>query len=384
MLTLTLRDPRGELIATRALDGSRVVLGRQRTAEWSIQDYRLSKTHCVFELRDGGYWVTDVSTNGVFLNGSTAAIGRGKSAMLRPGDVLTLADYTIGVDGSVDDDRTQVMPAGDDRARVVAPSTPRGTAAAIPDAVTNALRASTLPVLDLFFDPILAAPPGRPITLERAGTAEADAPPATQPGPSQEPATDASRASDLLQAFLDGAGVALPPGAPASRSSLMRELGRTLREALLGIREMLLLRASIKSELPLAHTVIQATGNNPLKFAIDDEHALQLLLSSPRPGGLPASEAVRDGIRDLTIHEAMMARLINAARKDVLEQLSPDRVREQALSTYSSAFTPSRKARYWDAFVRVYTALAEFPPRIRPGKESVLPYGAKRLAKHGQ
>lgn len=68
-------------------------MGRSSSCELSVQDPALSRNHCLFELRDGALWVTDlVSANGTTVNG--ALLGA-DSVQLKPGDVVEAGDTSI-------------------------------------------------------------------------------------------------------------------------------------------------------------------------------------------------------------------------------------------------------------------------------------------------
>ena len=69
----------------------------------------------------------------------------------------------------------------------------------------------------------------------------------------------------LLAAFLEGAGMrdAHPTDPPAT----MLALGKAFRNLVAGLRAVLIARAQIKSEFRIEQTMIQARGNNPLKFS---------------------------------------------------------------------------------------------------------------------
>lgn len=70
-------------------------LGRSSSCEISIPDPALSRNHCLFELRDGKLWVTDlVSANGTEVNGE--ALGSEPRALLE-GDVIVAGDSVLNV-----------------------------------------------------------------------------------------------------------------------------------------------------------------------------------------------------------------------------------------------------------------------------------------------
>ena len=70
-------------------------LGRSSSCEISIPDPALSRNHCLFEMRDGGLWVTDLaSANGTIVN--DVQLGP-DSQCLQAGDKVLLGDSVIQV-----------------------------------------------------------------------------------------------------------------------------------------------------------------------------------------------------------------------------------------------------------------------------------------------
>ncbi len=84
---------------TRELAQGSLAIGRATDNDWVLPDPEmiLSKRHCVIECRDGGYYLTDISTNGVFVNHAEERVGRGNSVRLNDADVLSLGDYELHV-----------------------------------------------------------------------------------------------------------------------------------------------------------------------------------------------------------------------------------------------------------------------------------------------
>jgi len=73
-------------------------LGRSSSCEISIPDPALSRNQCLFELRDGGIWVTDLaSANGTAVNGEELGTS---SRMLSGGDKVQAGDSEIVVVGN--------------------------------------------------------------------------------------------------------------------------------------------------------------------------------------------------------------------------------------------------------------------------------------------
>jgi type VI secretion system FHA domain protein len=96
-LTLTLRG--GGMRETRTLERGTLSIGRASGNDWVLPDpdQLLSRTHCMIAAADGHYVLTDVSTNGVFVNGSSERVARNGQVALNDGDEFRLGDYVISV-----------------------------------------------------------------------------------------------------------------------------------------------------------------------------------------------------------------------------------------------------------------------------------------------
>ena len=83
-------------------------LGRSSTCEIAMPDPALSRNHCLFELRDGDLWVTDLaSANGTVVNG--VALGA-DSRRLAVGDVVSAGDSSLVIVGAGEPAPTQRQP----------------------------------------------------------------------------------------------------------------------------------------------------------------------------------------------------------------------------------------------------------------------------------
>jgi len=85
--------------ATMRFDSSGGTIGRSDDNDWVLPDpeCHLSKRHCRISYRDGQYAITDISTNGVFLNDADQPLGDGTTTMLRDCDRLVIGDFKIDV-----------------------------------------------------------------------------------------------------------------------------------------------------------------------------------------------------------------------------------------------------------------------------------------------
>lgn len=98
-LRLLLKGPQRLTASTREItvEAGVFVIGRSEEVDWTLSDPEriVSKQHCRIERQGGGFFLTDLSTNGVLVNG--VAMEREASVMLVDGDMLTLGDALISV-----------------------------------------------------------------------------------------------------------------------------------------------------------------------------------------------------------------------------------------------------------------------------------------------
>lgn len=99
-LTLTLEHRRGLAPREiRTLASGTLSIGRAAGNDWVLSDpdRHLSKTHCVISIEGGRPVLTDLSTNGVFINGAREPTERDSRVVLTDGDEVRLGDYVINV-----------------------------------------------------------------------------------------------------------------------------------------------------------------------------------------------------------------------------------------------------------------------------------------------
>ena len=75
-------------------------IGRSADNTWVLPDARLhiSSKHCVIHKKNDEYHLTDISTNGVFVNDDEDPVGRGRTVILKNADMLTIGEFKIRVD----------------------------------------------------------------------------------------------------------------------------------------------------------------------------------------------------------------------------------------------------------------------------------------------
>ncbi|MBI1172554.1 type VI secretion system-associated FHA domain protein TagH [bacterium] len=226
------------------------------------------------------------------------------------------------------------------------------------------------------FDPFVTDP-NRPLRPDLAVPAAAPAlstAPVPPPAPVAAPVSAASVpvAPTLAPAPAVGAGLdagrvfLMAVGAEDLRISdnelpeTMARLGRTLRAMITGLREILMTRTSIKSEFRIEQTMVNVGGNNPLKFSVSPEQAIEAMVKPTARGYLPAEAAAQQALEDIKAHEIAMVTGMEAALKGVLAKLNP-----ATLTTKIEArggfggFLKNRKAQYWETYEAMYAEISD-------------------------
>jgi predicted component of type VI protein secretion system len=99
ILSLYLRSDRSRLLDVRDLASGPILVGRGEGADWILEDpdCLLSRVHCRLESGGGRITVTDLSTNGVFIDEETRRCERGKPVTLSPGQSVALGKYRLAL-----------------------------------------------------------------------------------------------------------------------------------------------------------------------------------------------------------------------------------------------------------------------------------------------
>lgn len=140
----------------------------------------------------------------------------------------------------------------------------------------------------------------------------------------------------------------------------MSRLGQVFSTMVRGLREILMARATVKSEFRIDQTMISAGGNNPLKFSVSPEQAVEAMVRPSTTGYLEAPVAADEALKDIRAHEIAMAAGMEEALKGVLRQLSPQAL-ESRIETGGglSGILKGKKARYWEVYEKLYAEISD-------------------------
>lgn len=185
-------------------------------------------------------------------------------------------------------------------------------------------------------------------------------PPPPQAQPPQAAHAVAAGPDAASRAFLNGLGATEVQVSDEELPATMTRMGQVLRTMIEGLREILMTRQSIKSEFRIEQTMIQMGGNNPLKFSISSEQAIEAMVRPTARGYLDASEATNEALKDIKAHEVAMVTGMEAALKGILKKLDPTVLEEKIGSDKSlGGMLKSRQARYWEIYQNMYTEISD-------------------------
>ncbi|SEC70988.1 FHA domain protein [Pseudomonas saponiphila] len=94
----------------KLMDQGMMAIGRSSDNDWVLPDPErlVSARHCVIQYKDGRYYLTDNSTNGVELVRAGIRMRRGNSEPLEDGEVIRIGDYEISARIDFSINRAQV------------------------------------------------------------------------------------------------------------------------------------------------------------------------------------------------------------------------------------------------------------------------------------
>jgi len=128
-----------------------------------------------------------------------------------------------------------------------------------------------------------------------------------------------------------------------------------LKESVGGLMQSLSIRNKQKQSFHAETTTIQPTENNPLKLSVSVEEALENILLRRGRGYLPPSESIRQGFKDVDAHQQAMPVAMKTAFMHLMRKFDPEEIQQVCDNASSGGMQSSKKARYWDAFVEMYS-----------------------------
>ncbi|MBK7903821.1 MAG: hypothetical protein IPJ97_13460 [Proteobacteria bacterium] len=165
-----------------------------------------------------------------------------------------------------------------------------------------------------------------------------------------------------VQAFCRGAGIDPATLSPEAQAMLPLVAGQLLREAVVGLNDILRARATGAVAAAVA-AVPLAAGNssNPLRSSTSIEQALQRLFESLTATLCGPVDSLRDVLQDMRDHETALAAGMKAGLDSMLGQLSPANVADQFEQGRARQLAPGQdpRPRYWEHYSEFYRLLTQ-------------------------
>lgn len=337
------------------------VIGRGEDCEWKIPDSNrhLSNHHALVSYRDGQFFITDTSSNGIRDSGSGARLRKGEAQRIEQGSVYVLGDFEI---------RARLVQAPE--AFAVEAGRPQAAGSIIPDNAffdldpLNALdlqEHSGAELDELSALDTLQQEPGQradhgPIDRESLLVPELVAP--AEPLVLREPKAPACQSDAFWARFGAALGLDLQALDNDQREALAVNVAGLFKHSIGGLQQSLRTRSELKNELRLALTTAQGNSRNPLKFAVDCEAVLGILLLDHKPGQLSAEQAISRAFRDLQAHQVALLSASRAALRSTLEHFSPQQLTLRFERDGQQPLLVTSGSR-WRAYRRYHQALCQ-------------------------
>ena len=370
------------------MDGDMIVAGRSRNCDWHLPDPSNAISSRHFEIRrDGDAWLlTDISTNGTFLN--DAAERMGGEHRLAAGDRLRVGRYEILAGFEEEEAKTIFMPAAEAPPAEAAPAAeppPPAEPAPAPELAQAAPEPAAAAEPAPSPEPASAPPEPTPAPEPAAAAPPEPAPAADGPPDNVTvmwdsladinkidwarggfgvkeggagPAADSSTVDGIVEALIQAA--ALEDTKVQRSPELIAKAGSLLKRLVSGLLVMVEARARAKAQMGAELTGLQLEGNNPIKFARTPEQALAQLLNPPESGFMDADKAVEDAYLDLQSHQVATLKAIPGALRATLDRFSPGSVRRRRggeLGGLAKYFAVFRDAALWRYYEQDYVAV---------------------------
>lgn len=304
------------------------VIGRGEDCEWIIADgtRHLSSHHALISYREGAFFLTDTSSNGVLERASGARLHKGQSVRVEHGSIYVLGDFEI---------RARLVHA--QAAFDVEVGLPRAAGSIIPDNAfldLDPLHAiDQQGTADWQIDELIAPGLTPQDTRQRADYARIDlenlmvpqlidAP----PEPVAASTVVEHQADGFWDKFAGALGVDLKGLDHDAREALALSAASLLKQSVSGLQQSLRTRNELKNELRLAQSMVQGAQKNPLKLAIDAGEVLGLLLQPNRAGQLPPEQAIHRAFRDLQAHQVALLTASRAVVRSTLAHFAPQQL----------------------------------------------------------
>lgn len=176
------------------------------------------------------------------------------------------------------------------------------------------------------------------------------------PTPTIKKPVDTSANRILIEAL----GLDMTRLSDADMVEINRVAGLLLREIIDGMLGVLRSRASIKNEFRMNVTTIQPIENNPLKFSVSVDDALENLFIKKSNAYKKPVEAFREGFQEIAEHQLAMIAGIRQGFEAMMERFNPEQLEKSFSKQVKGSVIPGmQKAKFWSSYTDYYQGFTD-------------------------
>lgn len=138
-------------------------------------------------------------------------------------------------------------------------------------------------------------------------------------------------------------------------------VGELMREIVDGMMQVLRSRTSIKNEFRMNVTTIQPVENNPLKFSVGVDEALENMFLKKTNAYKKPVDAFREGFQEIGEHQVAMIAGIRFGFERMVERFNPDDL-EKSFNKHGKGggvIPGMQKAKYWTSYKDHYLSFVD-------------------------
>jgi type VI secretion system protein len=126
-----------------------------------------------------------------------------------------------------------------------------------------------------------------------------------------------------------------------------------------GVMSLLASRTAFKQESRLSATLIQPRSNNPIKFSIDPEDTLEMLLVKKKKGYMSTGDAYDEALKDIQLHQMAFMSGLQGTLVGLLAELAPEAIEKQVNEKSKSFMGLNSNSQCWQLYKEKQNTLAK-------------------------
>jgi type VI secretion system FHA domain protein len=160
--------------------------------------------------------------------------------------------------------------------------------------------------------------------------------------------------------LMEALGLDMSRLSDADMVEISRITGLLMREIVEGMLGVLRSRASIKNEFRMNVTTIQPVENNPLKFSVSVDDALENLFIKKSNAYKKPVEAFREGFQEIAEHQLAMIAGIRQGFEAMMERFNPEQLEKTFSKQVKGSVIPGmQKAKFWSSYTDYYQGFTD-------------------------